>query len=241
VSIYAARVLDAWAPSTMTRAIRIERPPEITFVASQATRLILGGDLARPMTIASGPARPYLDFAVQRTASEFKRAFFGLAPGDPVQITAPRGHFLLDRERPAAMIASGIGVTPFRSMLEALADENAALSGAIVHATHGPIDVPFRDELEALARRTGLRLSRENGPVDEVRLRALASEIAAPVWYIAGPVEDVKHVRELLGSIGVGKEDIRLEAFRYAGSLASPSLPVCPPDWNQVSRGAAGE
>jgi hypothetical protein len=82
VSIYAARVLDAWAPSTMTRAIRIERPPEITFVASQATRLILGGDLARPMTIASGPARPYLDFAVQCTASEFKRAFFGLAPGD---------------------------------------------------------------------------------------------------------------------------------------------------------------
>jgi hypothetical protein len=110
VSIYAARVLDAWAPSTMTRAIRIERPPEITFVASQASRLILGGDLARPMTIASGPARPYLDFAAQRTASEFKRAFFGLAPGDTVQITAPRGHFLLHRERPAAMIASGIGV-----------------------------------------------------------------------------------------------------------------------------------
>jgi ferredoxin-NADP reductase len=227
VSIYAARVLDAWAPSTMTRAIRIERPPEITFVASQATRLILGGDLARPMTIASGPARPYLDFAVQRTASEFKRAFFGLAPGDTVQITAPRGHFLLDRERSAAMIASGIGVTPFRSMLQALADEDATLSGAIVHATHGPLDVPFRDELEALARRTGLRLSRENGPVDEVQLRTLASEIAGTVWYIAGPVEDVKHVRELLGSIGVGKEDIRLEAFRYAGSLASPSLPVC--------------
>ena len=103
MSIYAARVLDAWAPSAMTRAIRIERPPEITFVASQATRLILGGDLARPMTIAGEPARPYLDFAVQRTASEFKRAFFGLAPGDMVQITAPRGHFLLDRERPAAM------------------------------------------------------------------------------------------------------------------------------------------
>ena len=158
------------------------------------------------MTIASGPARPYLDFAVQRTASEFKRAFFGLAPGDTVQITAPRGHFLLDRERPAAMIASGIGVTPFRSMLQALADENATLSGAIVHATHGPIDVPFRDELEALARRTGLRLSRENGPVDEVQLRTLASEIAGPVWYIAGQVEDVKHVRELLGSIGVEKK-----------------------------------
>jgi ferredoxin-NADP reductase len=87
------------------------------------------------MTIASGPARPYLEFAVQRTANEFKRACFGLAPGDTVQITAPRGHFLLDRQRPAAMIASGIGVTPFRSMLQALADENATLSGAIAKSS----------------------------------------------------------------------------------------------------------
>jgi ferredoxin-NADP reductase len=214
----------------MTRAIRIEKPPEFTFLASQATRLILGDDLARPMTIASGPARPYLDFAVQRTDSEFKHAFFALMPGNTVRVTAPRGHFLLERARPAVMIAAGIGVTPFRSMLEALADERATLAGALVHATHGPLDVPFRDEIESLACRAGLRLVPKNGPVHEAELRALAVEIAAPVWYVAGPVEDVKHVRELLGSIGVDKENIRLEAFRYAGSLATSSPPASPPN-----------
>jgi ferredoxin-NADP reductase len=142
--------------------------------------------------------------------------------------------------RPAAMIASGIGMTTFRSMLQALGDENATLSGAIVRATHGPIDVPFRDELEALARCSGLRLSRENGPVDEVQLRTLAAEIAGPVWYIAGRVEDVKQLRELLGSISVGKEDIRLEAFRYAGRLASPSNPSAPVQGRGVPGGAPG-
>jgi ferredoxin-NADP reductase len=126
-------------------------------------------------------------------------------------------------------------------MLEALADEHATLAGALVHATHGPLDVPFRDEIDALARHAGLHLSRKIGPVTEGQLRALAAEVSRPVWYVAGPVEDVKQVRELLGSIGVDTAGIRLEAFHYPGSLASPSLPVSPPDRDQVDRGAAGE
>jgi ferredoxin-NADP reductase len=182
------------------------------------------------MTIASGPSRPHLDFAVQRTDSEFKRAFFALTRGTTVRVTDPRGHFLLERARPAVMIAAGIGVTPFRSMLEALADEHVTLAGALVHATVGPLDVPFHDEINPLARRAGLRLSYKSGPVEENQLRTLAGEIATPVWYVAGPVEDVKHVRDLLGSIGVDKEDIRLETFPYTGSLALPSLPVVTPD-----------
>lgn len=238
---YTARVLDAWSPSLMTRAIRIEKPAEITFIASQATSLILDDDLARPLSIASGPARAYLDFAVQRSYSEFKRAFFALTPGNTVQVTAPRGHFLLERARPAMMIAAGIGVTPFRSMLEALADQHTTVAGALVHATRGTLDVPFRDEIEALALRAGLRLLRKNGPVDEGLLRDLAANIATPIWYIAGPVEDVKHACDLLGSIGVGKEEIRLEPFRYAGSLAAPSMPVGLVDWDQLYRSTSGE
>jgi len=173
---YSTRVLDVWSPSVMTRAIRIEKPPEITFVASQAVRLILGDAFARPMTIASGPTRAYLDFAVQRSDSEFKRAFFALTPGNTVRITVPRGHFLLERARPAVMIASGIGITPFRSMLEALADEQQTTFPAVlVHATHGFLDVPFRDEIDRLARAVGARLLRHNGPVDIVQLRTLTT------------------------------------------------------------------
>lgn len=241
MNTYSARVLDAWAPSLLTRAIRVEKPPQVAFAASQAARLILRDDLARPISIASGPARPYLDFAVQRSDSEFKRAFLALAPGDTVRVTAPRGHFLLERSRPVVMVAAGIGITPFRSMLEAVADEHATLSGALVHATRGPLDVPFRDEIDAHARRSGLRLLRRNGPLDDRSLRALAAEIAAPIWYVAGPVEDVKYVRGLLEAMGVERDDVRLEAFRYPGSLAAPSLPPGPPGWDQVYRSNSGE
>jgi ferredoxin-NADP reductase len=45
--------------------------------------------------------------------NRFTRAFFALTRGTTVQVTAPRGHFHLERARPAVMIAAGIGVTPF--------------------------------------------------------------------------------------------------------------------------------
>lgn len=237
---YTARVLDVWSPSVMTRAIRVEKPLEIQFAASQSLRLTVG-EHARPMTIASGPARPHLEFAVQRSQSQFKRAFFALAPGDTVEVTAPRGNFLLERARPVVMVAAGIGITPFRSMLEALADDGATLEGTLVHATRSSLNVPFRDEIEALARRAGLRLFRQIGPVEERHLRDLAASLKAPLWYAAGPVDDVKQVREGLLALGVGKESIRLEAFRYSGSLADPLPPAGPPDWEQLYRSTPGE
>ena len=171
---YTVRVLLIWNPSAFTRAIRVEKPPELVFQASQAMRLIFGPELMRPMTIASGPARPHLDFAVEQSDSEFKRALFALKVGDTLELLGPRGAFFLERDRPAVMIASGMGITPFRSMLEALADEAATLAGVLVHATRGNIDVPFRAEIDALAERAGLRLVRRwvpSGPSCSPRSR----------------------------------------------------------------------
>ena len=51
------------------------------------------------MTIASGPERPHLDFAVQRSDSEFKRLFFALGAGDTLRVGPPRGAFILERGR----------------------------------------------------------------------------------------------------------------------------------------------
>ena len=147
------------------------------------------------MTIASGPARPHLDFAVQHTDSEFKRAFFALTRGTTVEITAPRGHFLLERARPALMIASGIGVTPFRSMLGII--ESTQRSRGARHAHDGSRRCTFMTRpRRARARGCAAR----EWTVDDGQLRNLAAEIATPVWYVAGPVEDVQHVSDLLGS-----------------------------------------
>jgi hypothetical protein len=57
-------------------------------------------------------------------------------------------------------------------------------------------------------------------------LRAPSAKIVRPVWYIAGPLEYVKNWGELLGAIGVDKEDIRAEILRDAGSLGHQYCPA---------------
>ncbi len=240
VELIPAPVLETWAPTPFTHAIRVARPAGFSFTDSQATRLVLGDDLAHAMTIASGSARPHLDFAVQRSDSDFKRAFAALKPGDTVRVTMPRGHFLLDRTRPSLMIAVGIGITPFRGMLEALADADARHEGVLVHATRSRFDVPFADEIDALAARAGIRVVRVLGPIAVDRLASLGIDLTGARAYVAGPVEDVKILRESLLSLGAPKDLLLLEAFRYTGDLSTPP-PRQFPDWDVLYRQTPGE
>jgi len=66
----------------------------------------------------------------------------------------------------------------------------------------------------------------KSAPVDEEQLRNLSAANANPIWYVAGPMEDVKHVRDLLVSLGVVQAEIRLEFFPYPGSLATAAAAV---------------
>src|SRR5437763_835279 len=145
---HTTEVLETWSPTPATRAIRLRRPPGFAFETSQAVRLILPRGM-RPLSIASGPTRPHLDLAVRRSESEFKQDFFALKPGDPVRLVGPRGSFLLDRARPAVMIAGGIGITPFRSMLQTVVDERIATPIRLLWSNREA--APFRDEIDALA------------------------------------------------------------------------------------------
>jgi hypothetical protein len=91
------------------------------------------------------------------------------------------------------------------------------------------VEGTFRDETEDLARRASLHLLRKSAPVDEEQLRNLSAANANPIWYVAGPMEDLKQVRDLLVSLGVVQAEIRLEFFRYPGSLATAAAAVDQP------------
>jgi ferredoxin-NADP reductase len=120
---HVTEVREVWSPTPTTRAVRVAKPVGFLFQSSQAVRFFAvpsDPPLARPLSIASSSDRDYLDFVARHSASEFKRGFFALRPGDQVGLLARR-HFLLDWKRPALMLAGGIGITPFRSMLETMA------------------------------------------------------------------------------------------------------------------------
>jgi len=214
------------------RSIRVGKPEGFSFRASQAVRLTLSGTngaVARPFSIASGPARPYLEFAARRSDSDFKRAFFALRPGDRVGILGPRGDFFFERNAPGVLVAAGIGITPLKSMLEYATDAALPSRMTLVYGSRHPDEIAFRHDLEAMARTNPnieivhtVTTSAEGwmgrvGRIDASLLRDASHDLA--VYYLAGPPTMVEHSYQALLSLGVSEQHIRYEVFRGYGGL----------------------
>lgn len=101
--------------------ITLRKPSAFRFLPVQFTFLTLltevGPDF-RPMSLATSPTRPNLQYGVRLSDSPYKREFASLNPGDAVTVRGPFGGFVLDEERPALFIAGGIGITPLKGMAE---------------------------------------------------------------------------------------------------------------------------
>mgnify|MGYP003666669611 CR=1 FL=1 len=78
----------------------------------------------------------------------------GLAPGDVVDVLAPRGSFTVDPARPPGplvFLAGGVGITPFMSMLEALARARTRVPVHLYYGVRRASEHLFRERLARLA------------------------------------------------------------------------------------------
>jgi ferredoxin-NADP reductase len=184
----------------------------------------------RPFTISSSPTEEgVIAVSTLIRDSPFKQRLAQMAPGDPVGIEGPEGEFFLEPGRPAVMIAGGIGVTPFRSMLRFATDTRLEKPLVLVYSSKTPEDIVFRAELDDLARRNhAIRLIHtitrpeegrtpwvgRKGRIDGDLLRDSTRGIRHPLVYVAGPPGLVKEVRRLLDEeVHISKEDIRTDEF----------------------------
>lgn len=116
-------------------------------------------DDGRNLTIASPPSElPVLTFATRKTGSPFKNALDVLKDGSPVGITGPLGRFTLPDDwesrqwnEPIVLVAWGIGITPFRSMLLDALPKNARVPFFLFTANRTVESIMFRDEIDSLA------------------------------------------------------------------------------------------
>ncbi len=82
---YSVRVLAVRMITPTIRAVRVEKPAEFVFRASQAARIFLPAphDLEpHRISMASAPTLNYLEFVVRRSESAWKQSYFALREGD---------------------------------------------------------------------------------------------------------------------------------------------------------------
>mgnify|MGYP003581094937 CR=1 FL=1 len=227
-----------------TLEIRFERPAGMTFKAGQYMDLTLNtppetddeGN-TRSFSINSSPDDPELIFTTRLRDSAFKRVLRAMPLGTEVTLDGPFGDFTLHNNpaRTAVLLAGGIGITPFRSIVRRSAHEHLPHRILLFYANRRPEDAPFLDEFRGLEHEnphftfvptvTQIKASRlpwagEVGRISQELIgKYLKSDppsehrLVGPMYYIAGPPGMVLGLRTILNQAGVNDDDIRTEEF----------------------------
>jgi ferredoxin-NADP reductase len=168
--------------------------------------------------------------ATRMRDTAFKRVLGTMAIGSQVKVDGPFGNLVLhnNQARAAVLLAGGIGITPFRSILLRATRERLPHRLFCFYANRRPEDASFLQELEALQRdNPGWRFvptmtdmsqadrswRGETGRIDQAMLAKHLNSAVSPIYYIAGPPGMVKGLHTMLNEADVCDDDIRTEEF----------------------------
>lgn len=153
------------------------------FRASQYVSVSLnigGAVLSKPYTIRSGPGSALGEdgtsyvLTIKRTEPGYASKWIleNWKEGDAVELSGPLGDFYYDRIRDAKIVvalAGGSGITPFFSMAEAIADGIEDFELTILYGSRTAEGILLREELDAVAARSGGRVKVVHVLSDEER------------------------------------------------------------------------
>ncbi|WP_285766154.1 NO-inducible flavohemoprotein [Peribacillus sp. SI8-4] len=156
--------------------------------------------------------------------------------GNSLELTAPAGDFTIDLEKrtPVIFLAGGVGITPFMSMVHAVADQMPEREIHFLHATDNGKMQPFRSELTDLAQKLinyQLSFVFKNPDDEDKQLQHFVKEgymdkellsshlMPEADYYICGPVPFMKAIITCLKELGVNPDRIHYEFFGPAMAL----------------------
>jgi predicted ferric reductase len=193
-----------------------------------------GWTRAHPYSLSAAPRPDLLRITVKDLGDGSAQAR-ALRPGTRVLIEGPYGRLAGAGRRPPrtrfTMIASGIGITPLRALLEELPYRPG--DATLLYRASAPDAFAFRAELDALAARRGVRVVYLPGPRasdgswapapapgwprlgDEMLLLQLVPDIAGQDVYICGPAEWMTSAAHAARLVGVPEQHLRLEWFSW--------------------------
>jgi ferredoxin-NADP reductase len=123
----------------------------------------------RTFSIADAPGKGRLLIATRDRGSAFKRSLVEAPLGLALEIDGPYGSFTLPQApSDAYLLAGGIGVTPFRSMIEDARERSLDHTLTLIHSNRTPEEAPFLEELIRWGVESAKEMSgrKERGPRD---------------------------------------------------------------------------
>lgn len=183
----------------------------------------------RSFSIASAPTEDEVILGVKHNdpSSAFKKSLLKLKPGEDLLAHQLQGSFVLpkDPSRKLVFIAGGIGVTPFRSMLQNLVDAQESRDIVMFYQVNKPDEIVFKQTIKASLKRgvkpvfvlSAKEVPRnwkwETGFITEDMLRKYATDYKLRTYYISGPPGMIAAYRRMLNDAGVSSNNIITDYF----------------------------
>jgi ferredoxin-NADP reductase len=183
--------------------------------------------LRRHISLVTSPTEPgVVGLATRVRDTAFKRTLAALDVGDEVEVEEPKGSFALpeDTGDRYVLVAGGIGITVFRSMLRYVADTAAPYEITLVYSNRDHASAAFLDELAELERRIpGLAVvltmtddetwEGERRRIDAAVLQEHLGDLGGYTFLVAGPPPMAEGVAGALAAAGVAEERILTDRF----------------------------
>ena len=234
---YVSKLLNRVEVAQDTMAFHFEKPMGFDFKPGQSVDLTLmnppetdSEGNTRTFSIASAPFENQQVFATRMRHTAFKRSLRNIALGTAVKMDSAIGSFTLHKNtaKPAVLLAGGIGITPFFSIVRQADHDHAPHKLHLFCSNRRPEDAPFLSTLQELEKSnpnfklicTMTNMSQstkewkgETGLIDKEMLSRHLTALQGPIYYIAGPPAMVAGVRKMLVAANVDEDDIRAEDF----------------------------
>lgn len=150
-------------------------------------------------------------------SSSFKQKLQELKPGQIIESGQPEGDFTVeDLTKDYVFVAGGIGITPFRSILNQLHHDGKDIRAELLYANRDEANIPFKDELEAINQaHAGFNITYFIGDnhIDESALKAAGAKLNEPIFYVSGPEPMVEAFKSTLEHMGIDEAHSKFDYF----------------------------
>lgn len=204
------------------RSIVFARPPGFVYEPGDWIDIRFGDeDLkgGKTYSLTSSPTEPDLMITFKDGMSEIKRSLAALQAGQRITIIQYGNDyaFTLKPHKPSTLIAGGVGIAPFRSMVKRMVDAGTK-DGADLIYLNQTSEFLFKDELSAwLELLPSLSVTyivtKQLKKKDRMKLITATVRSTSRSFYIAGPEGMVEATEHLLIDLGVDIGDIKIDSF----------------------------
>lgn len=184
----------------------------LTWVAGQNQAFVLPQagktkeENQRWFTIASAPSEGTVNISTRISESTFKKALNAMKTGDVIQVHSLGGDFIWENKESddVVLVAGGIGVTPFRSILLERKATSKPLNATFLYFNR-TTDIPFKKELEKLKQECPefILESLVGEHITAQKILELAPQSKKQIVYLSGPEPMVESIGADLRQRGV--------------------------------------